>query len=119
MASLCRLRSQETTDTALCEITRPLQVGAFALLTKTQHILDIWNGRITRKDDVLRLLLIVDYIFDWARDLYRPTIYRHLEMLAAGDTASLRDDSDTFSLADPVRTWLNEPQTEKDQVVKA
>ena len=118
MASLRRLRSQETTDTTLCEITRLFQIGACALLTETQHILDVWNGRITHKDDALRLLLIVDYIFDWARDLYRPTIYRHLKMLAAGDTASLRDDSDIFSLADPVRTWLNEPQSEEDQVVK-
>jgi hypothetical protein len=84
-----------------------------------QHIIDLWSGRITRRDDALRLLLIVDYIFDWARDLYRPTIYRDLKIHAASDNSSLWDDSDIFSVADQVRTWLNEPRSREESAVEA
>jgi hypothetical protein len=33
----------------------------------------------------LQLLLLVDYIFDWARDIYREDIIRELRVLASGD----------------------------------
>jgi len=52
-------------------------------------------------DGALQILLIVDYIFDWARDLYRGVIYRQLEALALGadsDDRSVATDSDIFSL---------------------
>jgi len=42
----------------------------------------------------------MDYIFDWARDLYRPSILRSLEAFAGlsyDDSASLAADSDIFS----------------------
>jgi hypothetical protein len=47
--------------------------------------------------------LIVDYIFDWARDVYRPSILRKLKFLAIGeayDHISQVSDSDIFSLVD-------------------
>ncbi|KAF5589548.1 hypothetical protein FPCIR_6751 [Fusarium pseudocircinatum] len=51
------------------------------------------------------LLLIVDYIADWARDIYREGIARSLQKLAALDTQSLARDTDVFSLAGNVREW--------------
>jgi hypothetical protein len=52
-------------------------------------------------DGALQLLLIIDYIFDWARDLYRAGIYRQLESLTAenlSETRSVAADSDIYSL---------------------
>jgi hypothetical protein len=46
--------------------------------------------------------LIIDYIFDWARDLYRAVIYRQLKTLTtnnASDSGSIDSDSDIYSLA--------------------
>jgi hypothetical protein len=48
----------------------------------------------------LQLLLIIDYIFDWARDLYRPLVLRLLDALSNpdfDDEASLAADSDIYS----------------------
>lgn len=59
------------------------------------------------KDGALQLLLIIDHIFDWARDVYRPAIFHHLKYLSsndASDTISIANDSDIFSLNNPVRT---------------
>ena len=53
------------------------------------------------KDSALQLLLIVDYIFDWARDIYRPSVLRLLKSVASGqayDQVSLAHDSDIMSL---------------------
>lgn len=52
-------------------------------------------------DSALQLLLIIDYIFDWARDLYRVGIYRQLESLAAENLSEMRSvaaDSNICSL---------------------
>lgn len=51
-------------------------------------------------DGSLQLLLLVDYIFDWARDNYRPDIIRLLRGLATGenDAASIiYADTDVYS----------------------
>ncbi len=56
------------------------------------------------KDGALQILLIVDYIFDWARDLYRPGIRFQLELLSgndASDARSLYADTEIPSLNDP------------------
>jgi hypothetical protein len=63
-------------------------------------VVDLWDGRIVSKNDALQLLLIVDYIFDWARDNYREAIIGELRTLAATDSSSLAEDSEIFSLAD-------------------
>lgn len=39
-----------------------------------QRIYDLWQGTIQSQDGALQLLLIVDYIWSWARDVYRPSI---------------------------------------------
>ncbi|KAL4944074.1 hypothetical protein BDV06DRAFT_188256 [Aspergillus oleicola] len=54
------------------------------------RILQLWHGDIRQHSDALQLLLIVDYIFDWARDGYRPFILHALNILA-GQEMELRD----------------------------
>lgn len=48
-------------------------------------IVDVWRGSILTLDGALQLLLLVDYVFDWARDIYREDIIRSLRILASGD----------------------------------
>ena len=45
-------------------------------------MIELWSGNLSCENGTLRLLLILDYILDWARDLYRPTIIRELKTLA-------------------------------------
>lgn len=50
---------------------------------------------------MLQLLLIVDYVVDWARSIYRPSIMRQLKSIATGracDEVSLIDEGDTLFL---------------------
>ncbi|KAL6229951.1 hypothetical protein BDW75DRAFT_83468 [Aspergillus navahoensis] len=61
-------------------------------------IVDLWQGNICRQSSALQLLLIVDYIFDWARDAYRPCIIRELSILAAREMQPF--DPDIFSTVD-------------------
>jgi hypothetical protein len=37
-----------------------------------QRVIDLWHGTILSQDGALQLPLIIDYICDWARDVYRP-----------------------------------------------
>jgi hypothetical protein len=61
--------------------------------------LDLWNGRISSPDGALQILLIIDYIFDWARDLYRPSILHCLSLMSHGidESMSLAATSDVNS----------------------
>jgi hypothetical protein len=55
------------------------------------------------------LVLIVDYILDWARDTYRPSILRQLKCIGAGEACSdytVTHDSDVLSMVHPVNGWL-------------
>jgi hypothetical protein len=64
------------------------------------------------EDGSLQLLLIVDYIFDWARDIYRPSILRQLKSILTGsafDQISLTDDSDIVSMRRNVSNWIQAP----------
>jgi hypothetical protein len=67
---------------------------------RIQCIVDLWNGRVDSREGALNLLLIVDYIFDWARDIYRESIISQLRSLSASDTPSLANDSDIYSMLD-------------------
>ncbi|KAH7067282.1 hypothetical protein BKA63DRAFT_521878 [Paraphoma chrysanthemicola] len=42
-------------------------------------IYDLWEGTMQRQDDALQLLLIVDYIWSWARDIYRPSVRKAVQ----------------------------------------
>ena len=61
------------------------------------RILELWEGNIIHEHQALRLLLIIDHIFDWARDVYRRNIIDNLLSLAANPTPSLADDSEIYS----------------------
>lgn len=52
----------------------------------------------------------MDYIFDWARDIYREAIIGELRKLSANNTASLANDSDVFSLMDRAAFWPQEKE---------
>jgi hypothetical protein len=74
----------------------------------------LWNGSITFEDSAIQLVLIVDYILDWARDVYRPSILRHLKSMATGkayNDISLADDSDVFSMRRHISSWIPAPPT--------
>ena len=73
-----------------------------------QHLCDLWSGRICDKDGALQLVLILDYVFDWARDVYRETIINQLKSLAAVNAPSLANDSDIFSTFGHVNAWMAE-----------
>lgn len=81
--------------------------------------MQLWDGCITEEDKSLQLLLIVDYIADWARDIYRPSILKHLKSTVskiAYDQVSTINDSDVYSLrsAYPMRrisNWIPAPPT--------
>src|SRR5579871_2801259 len=69
------------------------------------------------KDISLQLLLIIDYIVDWARDVYRPSILRQLKAFATGlayDQVSLSTDSDIFSFNGRIVDWIPVPPTNVD-----
>ncbi|OBT59599.1 hypothetical protein VE04_00034 [Pseudogymnoascus sp. 24MN13] len=82
---------------------------------RNHRIIDLWDGRIVSSDGALQLLLIVDYIFDWARDSYRETIISELRSLAMDNTSSLGNDSDIFSLQDRVAFWPQFPPAQESR----
>jgi hypothetical protein len=58
------------------------------------------------------LILIVDYILDWARDIYRPSILKLLKSIATGsafDQTSLTVDDDIFSMRRKISDWIPAP----------
>jgi hypothetical protein len=91
-------------DPALCKDT-PQSSNRRQFTDCPQKVVDLWEGRITSNNDALRLLLIVDYIFDWARDIYRETIIGELRTLSASDNPSSANDSDIFSTIDRIAIW--------------
>ncbi len=78
------------------------------LLTNgSQRVVQVWRGAINLNYDALRLLLIIDYIFDWARDIYREGVIRSLRKLAISDSRSLAyQDSDILSTVTQVEKWV-------------
>ncbi|KAI1779524.1 hypothetical protein F4818DRAFT_453585 [Hypoxylon cercidicola] len=76
------------------------------------NIHPLWGGDLTTHDGALQLILIVDYILDWARDIYRPSILRELKSLVTGkgyDEVSLDLESDIYSVAGRVFDWIQPP----------
>ena len=55
----------------------------------------------------------MDYIFDWARDIYREAIINELRQLASNNTTSLGNDSDVFSLQDRIAYWSQPAQVQE------
>ena len=68
-------------------------------------IAQVWRDAINTKNNAIRLLLIVDYIFNWARDDYHKAVIWSLRKLAVSDSKSLTfQDSVTFSVTERLRT---------------
>ncbi|KAH8889236.1 hypothetical protein GQ53DRAFT_842939 [Thozetella sp. PMI_491] len=72
---------------------------------KYYRVVELWRGEVDLPDKALQLLLIVDYVFDWARDVYREAIIQSLRKLVVSDTRSLAYDSDIYSMADRLQFW--------------
>ena len=62
----------------------------------SQRIYDLWQGTIQSQDGALQLLLIVDYIWSWARDIYQPTIRRLLAISLSGNRGFSPASTDRF-----------------------
>ncbi|KAJ6035894.1 hypothetical protein N7540_000173 [Penicillium herquei] len=58
-------------------------------------VVELWSGNIRHRDAALQLLLIIDYIFDWARDIYRKAILDQLGILSIETLGEA--DPDLFS----------------------
>lgn len=71
----------EGNDTDECCVVRqsPPDFLLYTILNDPrQHILPLWNGCVRSPSHALQLLLIVDYIVDWAREIYRGAIINSL-----------------------------------------
>ncbi|KAF4421576.1 hypothetical protein FACUT_10952 [Fusarium acutatum] len=66
----------------------------------------LWSGCVDSLGGALQLLLIIDYIADWARDIYREGIAHSLQKFAPHDSESLRRDVDIPSKAGNVARWV-------------
>ncbi|KAL5001181.1 hypothetical protein BDV10DRAFT_182743 [Aspergillus recurvatus] len=81
----------------------PLEPGSSSqFAAHTTNIAQAWAGCITNRDDAIQLFLIVDYVADWARDIYRPAALDELRILAPPDVeiATTFTDTDIFSTRD-------------------
>jgi len=74
----------------------------------------LWDGCVKNEDASLQLLLIVDLIFDWAREIYRPSILRLLKSALKAieyDQVSLTNSSDIASTRQRIASWIPKPPT--------
>jgi len=77
----------------------------------SQRVTRLWRGAINENEKALHLLLIVDYIVDWARDIYREGVIHGLIEVAGLDSRSLeRQDSDILSTMDLMSRWILDQQ---------
>ncbi|EXJ75981.1 uncharacterized protein A1O5_00489 [Cladophialophora psammophila CBS 110553] len=65
-----------------------------------QQIVHLWSGNIAETEHALRLLLIVDYICDWARKVYRVSVIEQLLHIAHDPTPSLGAETGYSTLSD-------------------
>jgi hypothetical protein len=71
----------------------------------------LWEGSITGYDEALQLVLIVDYIVDWARDIFRPSIMRQLMSVVdkgSRSTYKIIDEPDILSLPGHANSWYGD-----------
>ncbi|OCL07705.1 hypothetical protein AOQ84DRAFT_294587, partial [Glonium stellatum] len=83
------------------------------------YINHLWSGTITGSDEALQLVLVVDYILDWARDIYRPNILRQLRTLSTlhwSDAMTVPVDPDIYSLRGEVQPWMEGHDLELDDI---
>jgi hypothetical protein len=87
-----------------------------------QRIYDLWQRTIQSQDGALQLLLIVEYIWSWARDVYRPAIKTLIEKSMIGDrdlspasTAQFRRSHSLSSATSLQPSSQDKDATEEDQ----
>lgn len=81
------------------------------LLTQKQNIVLLWEGSVTGYDEALQLVLIVDYIVDWARDIFRPSIIRQLmSVVDKGSRSSytIIEEPDILSIPGYANSWYGD-----------
>ncbi|KAJ5364539.1 uncharacterized protein N7496_010252 [Penicillium cataractarum] len=86
--------------------------------TTEYQIFDLWGGSVTSKNGALQLLLIVDYVFEWARDIYREDILNKLRIVASGqnDCASMiHPDTDIFSTLTSIHPSMSDGDSRNTQ----
>jgi hypothetical protein len=62
----------------------------------------------------------VDFILDWARDIYRPNIHRQLKKLKAAsvnDATTCGADPDVYSLREEVQPWMRGQVFEPEDII--
>ncbi|KAF2495383.1 hypothetical protein BU16DRAFT_561664 [Lophium mytilinum] len=83
----------------------------------------LWGGSITGIDDTLQLILIVDFIVDWARDAFRPNILRQLRTLTAANytaanyTDTMTIDPDVYSLQGEIQPWMEGQDIDPEELL--
>ncbi|KAJ5274021.1 hypothetical protein N7478_009146 [Penicillium angulare] len=80
----------------------------YTAVIQSQEMTILWSGSLMHKDQALQLVLIVDYIMYWARDIYRIEILTHLRSIVTGklsDEITYRD-SDMFSTYGTIFNWI-------------
>ena len=83
--------------------SRKLRILGPQTHSMNQEISHQWSGCLKFNDDALTLLLLVDYIFDWARDIHRTSIFSQLEIISRDSFTLSRtatQDSDILSDCD-------------------
>jgi hypothetical protein len=66
------------------------------------------------------LILIIDFIVDWARDAFRPNILRQLRMLSAAnynDTMTFAFDPDVYSLQGETQPWMQGQDIDPEELL--
>lgn len=75
-------------------------------MATTQKIIDLWHGSILRHDSALQLLLVIDLLCDWAREIFLERIVKILQEQAGPDFLGLLSHNSVESIApiqDPLR----------------
>lgn len=63
-------------------------------------VIPLWSGNTTSEDHALQLLLVVDFILDWARAIFRPKALQRIKALSVSDSTfhmTQSTDSNMFS----------------------
>ncbi|KAI9808938.1 MAG: hypothetical protein M1827_007112, partial [Pycnora praestabilis] len=87
------------------------------LKIQEEQVFEIWSEDLRYKNGALQLLLIVDYVFDWARDIYGPAILHKLQLLSTmqgRSSFSLSEDDDIYSMKRPFDNSDPRSQSESD-----
>jgi hypothetical protein len=77
----------------MCEYLESPIVVAEDIMMISKQVIDLWMGRVTSRDGALQLLHIIDFICDWARNIFRFEILCCL----AGGRENLRHASPTYA----------------------